>query len=127
MHNSLSLQAVASDAQKQIVSSLLSLMDGGGGVSGSGSSNGGVFVLATSSKPNDIDKAFRRPGRFDKEIELPVPSAAERLDILTKLLDRMGVSVSAEQRDEGGPGAVSGEHVPLTSAHVAAAARSAHG
>lgn len=43
---------------------------------------GKVFVIGATNRPNIIDSALRRPGRFDKEIEIPVPTNEERLDIL---------------------------------------------
>ncbi|WAQ99684.1 AFG2H-like protein [Mya arenaria] len=48
-----------------------------------------VLVLGTTSKPDQIDPALRRPGRFDREIEIGVPTAAERRQILTCLLSRL--------------------------------------
>jgi transitional endoplasmic reticulum ATPase len=36
-------------------------------------SRGKVIVIAATNRPNDIDPALRRPGRFDREIEVPVP------------------------------------------------------
>lgn len=41
------------------------------------------MVLGTTSKPDQIDPALRRPGRFDREIEIGVPSAADRRDVST--------------------------------------------
>jgi len=39
------------------------------------------MVLGTSSKPDQIDPALRRPGRFDREVEIGVPSAADRREV----------------------------------------------
>jgi AAA family ATPase len=47
-----------------------------------------VVVIAATNRPNAIDPALRRPGRFDKEIEIGVPDAAARLSILRVLLRR---------------------------------------
>ncbi|ORY73265.1 ATPase family protein [Leucosporidium creatinivorum] len=47
-----------------------------------------VVVIAATNRPNAIDPALRRPGRFDKEIEIGVPDAASRLSILEVLLRR---------------------------------------
>lgn len=63
--------------QIKIVSSLLSLMDGL-------NSDSGVFVIGATNRLNAIDTALRRPGRFDLEIEIPLPSPDARLDILSK-------------------------------------------
>ena len=61
----------ATDLEKRIVTTLLTLMDGQD-VSGSLSGNG-VVVLAATNRPNSIDEALRRPGRFDREIEIGKP------------------------------------------------------
>ncbi|GEM06903.1 ribosome biogenesis factor recycling AAA family ATPase [Rhodotorula toruloides] len=47
-----------------------------------------IVVIAATNRPNAIDPALRRPGRFDKEIEIGVPDAAARLSILKVLLKR---------------------------------------
>ena len=51
------------------------------------------MIIATSSKPNDIDPALRRPGRLDREIELGAPNVEERSAILSVLLDTLKVHV----------------------------------
>ncbi|XP_052792315.1 ribosome biogenesis protein SPATA5-like [Mya arenaria] len=73
-----------SEVEKRVVASLLTLMDGI-----SQSLGKFVLVLGTTSKPDQIDPALRRPGRFDREIEIGVPTAAERRQILTCLLSRL--------------------------------------
>ncbi len=62
-----------------IVAVLLALMDGM-------KSNNGVFVIGATNRLNAIDPALRRPGRFDLEFEIPLPSATARLDILSKYI-----------------------------------------
>jgi transitional endoplasmic reticulum ATPase len=63
----------------RVVAQLLTLMDGLRGEAGAER----VLVVATTSRPNGVDAALRRPGRFDKEIDVPVPANAdERLRIL---------------------------------------------
>ncbi|EWC44705.1 hypothetical protein DRE_06483 [Drechslerella stenobrocha 248] len=49
-------------------------------------SNSRVIVIAATNRPNGIDPALRRPGRFDLEIEIPIPDAKARLEILRLLL-----------------------------------------
>lgn len=44
-----------------------------------------VIVLAATNRPNALDPALRRPGRFDTEVEIGIPTAADRLDILLRL------------------------------------------
>jgi AAA family ATPase len=45
-----------------------------------------VLVIAATNKPNDVDEALRRPGRFETEFELPIPDAKARSEILKALL-----------------------------------------
>lgn len=63
------------DVEKRVVAQLLSLMDGM-------SERGNVIVLGATNRPESIDPALRRPGRFDREIEIGVPNAEGRLEIL---------------------------------------------
>jgi AAA family ATPase len=46
-------------------------------------------VVAATNRPNAIDPALRRPGRFDREIEIPIPDATARLEILRLQLQKM--------------------------------------
>nr|XP_004667080.1 ATPase family protein 2 homolog isoform X2 [Jaculus jaculus] len=78
-------EGAQNEVEKRVVASLLTLMDG----IGSEGSEGRVLVLAATNRPHSLDAALRRPGRFDKEIEIGVPSAQDRLDILQKLLRRV--------------------------------------
>lgn len=66
---------VTGEVEKRIVSQLLALMDGI-------ESRGKVVVIAATNRPDSIDPALRRPGRFDREIEIGVPDEAGRRDIL---------------------------------------------
>ena len=63
------------DVEKRVVAQLLSLMDGM-------SERGNVIVLGATNRPESIDPALRRPGRFDREIEVGVPNVGGRLEIL---------------------------------------------
>ena len=74
-----------SELEKRVVASLLTLMDG----VEVAASNKLVLVLGITSKPDLIDPALRRPGRFDREIEIGVPSAIDRRHILTKVMSRI--------------------------------------
>ena len=73
------------ELEKRVVASLLTLMDG----IEENSSKGFVLVLGITSTPDAIDPALRRPGRFDREIEIGVPSAFDRREILVKLLKKI--------------------------------------
>jgi transitional endoplasmic reticulum ATPase len=68
-------EEVVGEVEKRIVSQLLVLMDGL-------KSRGQVVVIAATNRPNAIDPALRRPGRFDREIEIGVPDKTGRKEIL---------------------------------------------
>ena len=70
------------EASKRVVAQLLTLMDGF-------TSDTHVVVIAATNRPQDLDVALRRPGRFDWEIEFPYPDEADRVDILTKTARRL--------------------------------------
>ena len=59
------------EVEKRVVAQLLTLMDGM--EDGKDGSQGKVVVVATTNRPNAIDPALRRPGRFDREIEIGQP------------------------------------------------------
>jgi transitional endoplasmic reticulum ATPase len=63
------------DVEKRVVGQLLALMDGV-------SERGDVVVIGATNRPESIDPALRRPGRFDREVQVGVPNAAARLEIL---------------------------------------------
>src|SRR5579885_2303656 len=68
-------EEVTGEVERRVVSQLLSLMDGL-------EARGKVIVISATNRPNAIDPALRRPGRFDKEIEIKVPDKKGRKDIL---------------------------------------------
>ncbi len=67
-------EEVTGEVERRMVSQLLSLMDGL-------KSRGKVIVIAATNRPNAIDPALRRGGRFDRELEVPVPDKAGRKEI----------------------------------------------
>ena len=66
---------VMGEVERRVVAQLLSLMDGL-------SSRGKIVVIGATNRPNTIDPALRRAGRFDREIELGIPDSDGRLEIL---------------------------------------------
>jgi transitional endoplasmic reticulum ATPase len=68
-------EEVTGEVEKRMVSQLLTLMDGM-------KARGKVIVIAATNRPNSLDSALRRPGRFDREIELGIPDAKGRKEIL---------------------------------------------
>ena len=63
------------DVEKRVVAQLLALMDGL-------NDRGNVIVLGATNRPDSVDPALRRPGRFDREFEISVPNEDGRLEIL---------------------------------------------
>jgi len=68
-------EEVSGDVEKRIVSQLLTIMDGL-------ESRGQLVVIGATNRPNAIDPALRRPGRFDREIEIGLPDRKGRLQVL---------------------------------------------
>ena len=68
-------EEVSGDVEKRVVSQLLTLMDGI-------EARGKLVVIGATNRPNAIDPALRRPGRFDREIEIGIPDEDGRFDIL---------------------------------------------
>ncbi len=68
-------QDVTGEVERRVVAQLLALMDGL-------EARGNIIVIGASNRVNAIDPALRRPGRFDREIEIGVPSKKGRLEIL---------------------------------------------
>ncbi|MDG6928921.1 MAG: CDC48 family AAA ATPase [Nitrososphaerota archaeon] len=66
---------VFGEVEKRVVAQLLSLMDGL-------SERGNVMVIGATNRIDDVDLALRRPGRFDREVEIGVPNTAGRLEVL---------------------------------------------
>src|ERR1041385_383959 len=68
-------EEVSGDVEKRVVSQLLTLMDGL-------ESRGRVVVIGATNRPDALDPALRRPGRFDREIEIGIPDQNGRSEIL---------------------------------------------
>ncbi|MEO1521731.1 MAG: AAA family ATPase [Cyanobacteria bacterium J06633_2] len=73
---------VEGEVEKRLVAQLLSLMDGF-------ASTKGVILLAATNRPDHLDPALRRPGRFDREVQFRVPDRDGRLEILRILTRKM--------------------------------------
>ena len=71
-----------SELEKRVVTTLLTLMDGT-------SSADRIVVLGATNRPNALDEALRRPGRFDREVEIGIPNSDDRLSILTTLMQKI--------------------------------------
>ncbi len=68
-------EEATNEVERRMVSQLLTLMDGMG-------TRGNVIIIGATNRPNAIDPALRRPGRFDREIEIDVPDRNSRKEIL---------------------------------------------
>src|SRR5881409_2178216 len=66
---------VTGEVERRVVAQLLALMDGL-------AARGKVVVIGATNRPNSLDPAIRRPGRFDREIEIGIPDRDGRLEIL---------------------------------------------
>ena len=66
---------VTGETERRVVAQLLALMDGLAG-------RGKVVVIGATNRPNALDPAIRRPGRFDREIEIGIPDKDGRLEII---------------------------------------------
>ncbi|CAI5486904.1 unnamed protein product [Closterium sp. Naga37s-1] len=109
----------AEDLSHRMVAALLTILDGtsssagekgggqgegrGGGEGGAGGKGRrvvalgrGVVVIGATNRVNAIDPALRRPGRFDREVEIGIPTPADRLAILTTHLSRMAHALPPE-------------------------------
>ncbi|XP_053544174.1 ribosome biogenesis protein SPATA5 isoform X1 [Ictalurus punctatus] len=89
-------EGAQNEVEKRVVASLLTLMDGIGSESHSGS----LLVLGATNRPDALDPALRRPGRFDQELEVGVPSAQGRMDILHKQLHSIPTDITTEELQE---------------------------
>ena len=67
---------VTGETERRVVAQLLALMDGL-------ESRGKVVVIGATNRPNALDPALRRPGRFDREIEINIPNRTGRAEILS--------------------------------------------
>merc|ERR1712060_616664 len=81
------------EVEKRVVSQMLTLMDGMGG------KRGQTVVIAATNRPNSIDQALRRFGRFDREIDIGVPDDTGRLEILRIHTKNMKLSKNVRLMD----------------------------
>lgn len=79
------------EVEKRVVATLLTEMDG------VDDTDARVVVVATTNRPNAIDPALRRPGRFDREIEIGVPDLNARISILNVLLAKTPHTITPDE------------------------------
>ncbi|MDQ4073561.1 MAG: AAA family ATPase, partial [Thermoproteota archaeon] len=80
------------DVEKRVVAQLLALMDGM-------SDRGNVVVLGATNRPDSLDPALRRPGRFDREIEIGIHNVEARLEILKIHTNEMPLDMDVKLKD----------------------------
>ena len=81
---------VVGEVERRVVAQLLTLMDGLSG-------RGNVIVIAATNRDEAVDPALRRPGRFDREIEIGVPTAEGRMEILQ--IHTRGMPIDGPEKD----------------------------
>ncbi|KAI8362938.1 P-loop containing nucleoside triphosphate hydrolase protein [Mortierella sp. GBAus27b] len=103
----------ASEMEKRVVATLLTLMDGVSEKNVSSATRPTapnssasppsepprIVVMGATNRPNALDEALRRPGRFDREIEIGIPDAKARAEILTALLKKTPNTLTQTQID----------------------------
>lgn len=86
-------EEVTGEVERRVVAQLLSLMDGL-------KKRGQVIVIAATNRPNAVDAALRRGGRFDREIEIGIPDRLGRFDVLQ--IHTRGMPLAEDMSDEKG-------------------------
>ena len=91
--------AIANDEREQTLNQLLSEMDGFDPTTG-------VVVIAATNRPETLDPALLRPGRFDRQVEIPLPNLRERAAILAVHAEgkKLGADVDLQVVARGTPG-----------------------
>ena len=107
-----SRERVHGDVEKRVVAQLLALMDGM-------ADRGNVVVLGATNRPDSVDPALRRPGRFDREVEVSVPNEDGRLEVLQ--IHTRGMPVA----DRGGLARLAGDLHGYTGADIKSLCREA--
>ncbi|KAL9710865.1 AAA+-type ATPase [Leucoagaricus gongylophorus] len=87
-------EGAGGEVEKRVVATLLTILDGID--PGGEQMQDRVVIIGTTNRPNAIDPALRRPGRFDREIEIGIPDAQARFSILKVLLSNTPHSISDE-------------------------------
>nr|MDO8083230.1 CDC48 family AAA ATPase [Candidatus Sigynarchaeum springense] len=81
---------VTGEVERRVVAQLLGLMDGL-------HSRGRVVIIGATNRPNALDPALRRPGRFDREIEIKIPSFDGRMEVLQ--IHTRGMPLNVDEKD----------------------------
>lgn len=82
-----------SELEKRVVTTLLTLMDG------ANTENNRVIVIGATNRPNSLDEALRRPGRFDREVEIGIPTSEARLSIMTTIMSKIPHQLTPQEME----------------------------
>ncbi len=85
-------EEVTGEVERRVVAQLLALMDGLSG-------RGNVIVIGATNRPGALDQALRRPGRFDREIEIGVPDKKGRYEVIQ--IHTRGMPLHGVEKAEG--------------------------
>nr|MDO8108971.1 CDC48 family AAA ATPase [Candidatus Sigynarchaeota archaeon] len=83
-------EEVTGEVERRVVAQMLGLMDGL-------HSRGRVVIIGATNRPNALDPALRRPGRFDREIEIKIPGFDGRMEVLQ--IHTRGMPLSTDEKD----------------------------
>ncbi|KAJ3253408.1 spermatogenesis associated protein 5 [Boothiomyces macroporosus] len=84
-----------SELEKRIVTCMLTLMDGADDLNLQDRPR--VFIIAATNRPDSLDPALRRPGRFDREFEIGIPNADARYEILRTICSKVHHNLTDEE------------------------------
>ncbi|KAG1137361.1 hypothetical protein G6F37_007521 [Rhizopus arrhizus] len=83
-----------SELEKRIVTTLLTLMDG------TKTEHNRVVVIGATNRPNALDEALRRPGRFDREVEIGIPNSESRFSIFKTIMSKIPHSLTDRELEQ---------------------------
>ncbi|KAG1455983.1 hypothetical protein G6F46_007923 [Rhizopus delemar] len=83
-----------SELEKRIVTTLLTLMDG------TKTEHNRVVVIGATNRPNALDEALRRPGRFDREVEIGIPNSESRFSIFKTIMSKIPYSLTDRELEQ---------------------------
>jgi transitional endoplasmic reticulum ATPase len=97
-------EEVTGEVERRVVAQLLTMMDGL-------EERGQVVVIGATNRLDAVDPALRRPGRFDREIEIGVPSELDRIEIMK--IHTRGMPLADDVKLEHSPSRHTGSSAPI--------------
>ena len=83
-----------SEVENRVVATLLTELDG---IQSTTENTPSIFLIGATNRPNALDNALRRPGRLDREIEIPIPDQLSRYKILKSLINNIPNKITEEE------------------------------